>query len=860
MIPVSRRQFLAQSATLALGSLAAARLGAAASPAGASAEFHSDWQSCPDRVWPGPEYWTNPLQDWRVADGRLECTNVAGNRNIHVLTREVAGGGNLRMSVRIGRVGARTLAGPGSAGFRIGIQGTLPDYRNRLIYGRGLDAGISGNGTLFIGDAGSGKLAKVDLASESIELRLTAEPSGDAAYALTLIALGENGRELGRVAQPIAAAPLAGNLALASNFAGGEPRGGGAAAKKGKTKQPADAPGGRFWFADWTIAGSGVRAHPERAFGPILFSQYTLSRGVMKLTAQMPPLGDADTPTVRLQIRRGPEWSTIGEERIHPFARTATFRAERWDDRADAPYRLVYALKNRDGSTAEHTWDGVIRRDPADQPVITVADISCNIHEAFPNSEYTARMGRINPDVLAFTGDQFYESSGGYGVTRQPLEVAMNDYLRKWYLHGWTWRELMRDRPSISLPDDHDVYQGNLWGEGGAGQKTTQAGGGYDMAAEWVNIVYRTQTSHHPDPYDPTPAQRGTLQYYGPFVYGRISFAVLADRQYKSGPEGKVPNPNPRADHVVDPNYDPKTADVPGLSLLGEKQEQFLREWVRDWRGADMKAVISQTVFTALPTTHGREPLILRADFDTNGWPQTPRNRAVREIRKAFAFHIAGDQHLPAVLHYGVDTHRDGPAAFAGPAVNTGYPRAFEPAKAPWTKPRQPGLLGDFTDSYGHPMSVLALKNGAGESAGRGNLLRYLDEKASALGVVRFDKPKRQIVVECWPFLPDPAAPDRQLPGWPVTIDMRANYGRKPAAHLPVLQIRGAQDPVVEVLEETSGELVYALRIRGDKFQPHVFATGKYTVRVSDPDRSAAVTLKALEATPENRTIREVKL
>ena len=54
-----------------------------------------------------------------------------------------------------------------------------------------------------------------------------------------------------------------------------------------------------------------------------------------------------------------------------------------------------------------------------------------------------------------------------------------------------------------------------------------------------------------------------------------------------------------------------------------------------------MKAVISQTIFTAMATTHGRERERLRADYDTNGWPQAARNAALREILKAFAFHLA---------------------------------------------------------------------------------------------------------------------------------------------------------------------------------------------------------------------------
>jgi len=41
----------------------------------------------------------------------------------------------------------------------------------------------------------------------------------------------------------------------------------------------------------------------------------------------------------------------------------------------------------------------------------------------------------------------------------------------------------------------------------------------------------------------------------------------------------------------------------------------------------------------------------------------------------------------------------------------------------------------------------------------------------------------------------------------------------------------------VKVYEKESGELVYALRIQGDRFQPHVFAEGEFVVKVGDPDK-----------------------
>jgi hypothetical protein len=269
--------------------------------------------------------------------------------------------------------------------------------------------------------------------------------------------------------------------------------------------------------------------------------------------------------------------------------------------------------------------------------------------------------------------------------------------------------------------------------------------------------------------------------------------------------------------------------------LLGDEQENFLRRWVRDWRGAEMKAVISQTIFTSFPTTHGGERQILRADYDSNGWPQTPRNRAVRELRRAFAFHIAGDQHIPGIIHYGIDGHRDGSVAFAGPAVNVGYPRWWEPQRAPWTKPKQSGFTGEFTDSFGNPMTVLAVRNGA-EQPRQGDLLQFLEEKSSGIGIVRFDKQRRKIRIECWPMLADVTRPETEWPGWPLEIDVLDNYARKVVGHLPPLNISGVKQPVIEVFDAGTGELIYGLRVTAASFRPHVFAPGKYTVRVSDPE------------------------
>ena len=50
----------------------------------------------------------------------------------------------------------------------------------------------------------------------------------------------------------------------------------------------------------WEASGPKLDAHDDRAFGPILFTQYTLSRRVMKLTAQMAPVGPSESQEVKL--------------------------------------------------------------------------------------------------------------------------------------------------------------------------------------------------------------------------------------------------------------------------------------------------------------------------------------------------------------------------------------------------------------------------------------------------------------------------------------------------------------------------------------------------------------------------------
>ena len=74
-----------------------------------------------------------------------------------------------------------------------------------------------------------------------------------------------------------------------------------------------------------------------------------------------------------------------------------------------------------------------------------------------------------------------------------------------------------------------------------------------------------------PDPFDATPIERGIGVYYTNLLLGGIDFAILEDRKFKSGPQGKIPKMGPRPDHINDPAYDRASVDLPELKLLGDR-------------------------------------------------------------------------------------------------------------------------------------------------------------------------------------------------------------------------------------------------------------------------------------------------
>jgi alkaline phosphatase D len=798
------------------------------------------------RAWLGADYWANPLQDWRRSGDRIECHAAGGDRNVFWLVKEIAPAAeSFTMSVRLGRIDG---TGEGWAGFRIGMRGHFSDYRDTAIRGIGVDAGVASDGRLFIGKAGSGgSVASLNdvtlkLEAKGNRLRLSA---GDKFVEETIpaewigggVALVCHSGELPR-ALPSLAEPQQANSGKPNQQRGGTMR---------------------AWFENWTLTGPGAVSRPERAWGPILFTQYTLTGGVLKMTVQLAPL-EGGEPAVELTVRG----KSAIRVKAEPYSSTASFRVTGWNASSDAPYEIAFRGQ---------TYAGVIRRDPKDKNEIVVGSLTCQGDFGFPHAEIARSMQTLKPDILFFTGDQLYEANGGYGIQRKPADAARLDYLRKWYMFGWAWGELTRSTPCVCLPDDHDVYHGNLWGAAGraaevpsgeaepqAQQQAGQDSGGYVMPARWVNLVERTQSSHLPDSPDSSPVDQDISVHYGHLIWGGISFAILEDRKWKSAPKTAMPEARIRNGWPQNPEWDAaKQGDVPGAQLLGERQERFLAEWARNWPdGVDMKAVVSATILCNLATLPkemtsdagtGKLPVQplggyakgerLTQDHDSNGWPQTPRNRALRSMRSCLAVHLAGDQHLASTVQYGIDDWNDASYAMCSPAISNIFPRRwYPPAEGANREAGAPFNTGEFRDGFGNRMTVHAVAN----PQQFGIVPKALTERAPGYGVAVFDKAARKIRLTNYPRWADLSKGGAQpFPGWPITIDQMDNglNGAKWELRLP-----GSAAGLVTVTAEGSKTPALMWRAGRPLERIPVWTPGVYHVKIGNREFS---NLKAVE-------------
>lgn len=796
--------------------------------------FADIWSDSCEQFWVGKNFWANRLHDWEVTNGRLQTRAPQQSRlrrTVHRISSIVTSRpANFSLQVETGTIGNISTESS-YQGFLLGAGFRLDHRAASLIHNRhgkngGIIAGVDHNGHAFIRDNDINPVvlananSTVQFDTESLKLSLDVSFEGNSQYEIKITVLDVNGESMSSARTIVPAERVMGNIGLLSS--------------------PGKQPLTTHWFNNFTGSGEKLLNATDRQFGPIMFTSYSLSRKVLTVNAQMPPVCRDQYKNVRLEAIRDNQWVEIADAEINFDAFVAQLRVFDWDDIKSRPIRVAVDVHKNESITSEY-YLLTIQADPIEKNDIVLVGftgrpgvilsqngwIQQNSLKAFswtearltvPHKELLVNAKKHNPDLIVFTGDQIYEFDPNGFIDKTSEENQISDYLYKWYLYGWSARDFIRNTPTIIIPDDHDVFQGNLWGEGGR-HSDTEEGGGYVHPSKLIKIVEATQTGSLPPPFDSTPVAQGIDVYYTDLVYGGIGVAVLEDRKFKSGPHSTN---RPR-------------------ELLGQRQHKFLEQWAADWEGQEMKLVVSQAPFAMSHTHSGAGFNRSGLDRDSNGWPSDRRDEAVSLFRAAFAPHFTGDQHLALTLKHGIDNPRDAVYSFSVPSMLNVFPRVWDPANTQnGPASRQTDYTGSFIDQHGNYLDVLAAANP--------NLYYTVDDNQSVkppskydlgtgYGVVQINKSERSYTVAAWPINSDPDKnTDKPYDGWPITLLQRDNDGRTPVGYLSeVLAL--VENPVVTVIDESNNKLVYAIRLQQARFRAPVYkADALYTIKLSHPE------------------------
>ena len=103
---------------------------------------------------------------------------------------------------------------------------------------------------------------------------------------------------------------------------------------------------------------------------------------------------------------------------------------------------------------------------------------------------------------------------------------------------------------------------------------------------------------------------------------------------------------------------------------------------------------------------------------------------------------------------------------------------------------------------------------------------------SAGMTIARFNKSDRTITSECWPRFQDLSKKDaEQFPGWPRVIPQLNNYNPPSWKKLAPLSFN-VENPVVQLIDEESGDVLYTLRINGRSFTPHAPEGKTFTIKV----------------------------
>ncbi len=113
--------------------------------------YSDDFDALNNRTWVNSDIWTIPIENWRVQDGRVECTGKLTNMKAVLLKYMLINEGDFLLNVRMGLNPDSEEAGSG--GVVVGMQDqTDMDIKSLAYFGSGINIGVDTEKNLFIGE------------------------------------------------------------------------------------------------------------------------------------------------------------------------------------------------------------------------------------------------------------------------------------------------------------------------------------------------------------------------------------------------------------------------------------------------------------------------------------------------------------------------------------------------------------------------------------------------------------------------------------------------------------------------------------------------------------------------------------
>jgi len=749
-----------------------------------------NWDEIPNQKWLGYNFWCNTILDWKIEDNKVIAHPfISRNRTAHITSHSIEDSiGYLKIQVDI-QIFSKTDS-QAEFGFLVGAGGSdLDSKTNNFVYNT-----LSPRHAHKIIISKEGYAELRDYSNDTLIQQMAITPSSLKHFNDT------NGATIGIEYK---------NDSLVRLFVKSEdqlqqsdffkfqkkiPTGNIALFYNSKSSFRANAS-----FDNFKVNGDVFSTHFSTSMvDPILASFYTNTSDSLFVCAQLMPFKLIDSDSIILIL--------ADSVNSYLLKFTGKYDSTNYQLNFRIPLtvnaeRFTYSIRySGNQSKFIHPKSGTIRKSPIHNEAKIMA-LNCNgftfFHSGgidYKNLLYPYRQIKKGykiqqPDVLTFLGDQIYESRPEAAIRKHPF--CLDDYLYKWSIWCYSFREIMLNQPTIIMTDDHDVYQGNIWGNGGIKAKKSpltkipkyytannydtwqQDNGGYFMGVDFVNMVTKSQTSHLPYPNNPV-LKNGMINYYTSYQYGNLDFLILEDRKFKSAPsqnDFQVYNGFAIEDSI---SYNKYHND--SFKLLGKKQLEFLDKWVNQpIQKNESKIILTQSAYVSLtsipldynplkdrPAKKDSTPQKVSPDMDTNGWPKVGRDRALNTIGDHPVLFISGDQHIGAVIEV-FDSSQNSIPFYSVPAIANTWPRIW------WPENESNSPLGFFTDAFGNQLNVKAVSN-PNPQAPYPNNINY---KSPGFGIIQFNKEGNKADLHAYPLYFDALSPGNEFEGWPQTVYLK---------------------------------------------------------------------------------------